>query len=170
MKKIATLILASLLWASPVSARDFTTHTIPLTIPESSLLDKNYKKELRCLALNIYHEARGSTEEDRFGVALVTINRVASDKYKNTICTVVWQKWKNKPQFGWTTKPHIIRNKIDMNAWDNAQKIAYTVLVDKNYYDMTEGSICFFQNRVKLPKWMGKDTKLIGAHLYTPDC
>lgn len=175
MKKLAILILAGVLWASPSAAvtvpKGFNTQNVPLTIEESSLFKTDYQKELRCLALNIYHEARGSTEEDRFGVALVTLNRVASERYKTTVCEVVWQRWRKQPQFSWTTKHNLTRNKIELKAWDNAQRIAYIILVDKNYYDHTEGSLCYHKSAVKkLPKWMGKEYKLIGSHVYTSKC
>lgn len=175
MKKLAILILAGVLWASPVAAvsvpKGFNTQNVPLTIGESVLMTTDDLKELRCLALNIYHEARGSTEEDRFGVALVTVNRVASERYKTTVCEVVWQRWRKQPQFSWTTKHNLTRNKIDIKAWENAQRIAYIVLVDKTYHDITYNSICFHKYAVKkLPKWMGKDYILIGSHVYTSKC
>lgn len=174
MKKLAILILAGVLWASPTAAisapKGFNTQNVPLTIDEAKLFDSFHQKELRCLALNIYHEARGSTEDDKFGVALVTVNRVASEKYKTTICDVVWQRWKRQPQFSWTTKTNLTRNRIDLKAWENAQRIAYIVMSDKNYYDITEGSICYHAAYRRLPKWMGKDYIYIGSHVYTSKC
>ncbi len=174
MKKLAIFILAGVLWASPSAAvsapKGFNTQTIPLTIDSVSNLDASSQKELRCLALNIYHEARGSTEEDKFGVALVTRNRVVSDRYKTTICEVVWQRWKRSPQFSWTTKTYITRNKIDLKSWDNAQKIAYIVMYDSNYYDITYGSLCYHAAYRRLPKWMGKEYIYIGSHVYTSKC
>ena len=46
-----------------------------------------------CLALNLYYEGR--SEKDlaaRIAIAQVTLNRVSSPKYPNTICGVVKQK------------------------------------------------------------------------------
>lgn len=51
-----------------------------------------------CLACNLYFEARGEQETGIIAVALVTLNRVKSLEYPNSICEVVWQKW----QFSWT--------------------------------------------------------------------
>jgi N-acetylmuramoyl-L-alanine amidase len=54
-----------------------------------------YKKnhqQVRCLALNIYFEARGEPEEGQYAVAEVTMNRVAAAFYPDTVCDVVYQK------------------------------------------------------------------------------
>ena len=44
---------------------------------------------LACLALNIYHEARGESIEGQIAVSQVVMERVKSPKYPNTICEVV---------------------------------------------------------------------------------
>lgn len=50
---------------------------------------------LMCLALNIYHEARGESEAGQKAVALVTVNRA---KKKERVCHTVFQP----KQFSWT--------------------------------------------------------------------
>jgi len=45
-----------------------------------------------CLALAIYHEARGEPVQGRYAVASVIMNRVASPRYPNTVCKVVAQR------------------------------------------------------------------------------
>lgn len=52
---------------------------------------------LICLALNIYHEARGEPIDGQLLVAETTINR-AIDRNQD-ICTVVW----DDEQFSWTS-------------------------------------------------------------------
>jgi spore germination cell wall hydrolase CwlJ-like protein len=44
-----------------------------------------------CLAIALYHEARGEDEMGQIAVAQVIINRVKSRKYPDTICRVVYQ-------------------------------------------------------------------------------
>lgn len=56
------------------------------------------EKEIKTLAINVYHEARGSNREDMIAVAEVTMNRVRSNRFPNTVEGVVYQ---NK-QFSWT--------------------------------------------------------------------
>jgi spore germination cell wall hydrolase CwlJ-like protein len=77
-------------------------------------------QELGCLAMNIYHEGRGESARGRAAIASVTLNRVKSRQYPDTICKVVWQP----KQFSWTkvnARHHIIR---DAAAWQQALVVA----------------------------------------------
>ena len=47
--------------------------------------------EMHCLAKNIYFEARGESNRGKVAVANVTMNRVDSPHYPNSICGVVYQ-------------------------------------------------------------------------------
>jgi len=47
--------------------------------------------EVKCLALNIYHEARNQPTVGKLAVAQVTMNRVKDVRFPNTICGVVYQ-------------------------------------------------------------------------------
>ena len=60
-------------------------------------------KQHECLAMNIYHEARGERMEGQIAVAQVTLNRAAHEEWPSTICDVVYQP----KQFSWT---HMIKN------------------------------------------------------------
>ena len=53
---------------------------------------------LLCLAMNIYHEARGESFEGQIAVAEVVLNRMQDERWPDTSCGVVWQPW----QFSWT--------------------------------------------------------------------
>ena len=69
----------------------------------------DYGDEVNCLAQNIYFEARDQPTKGQIAVALVTINRVNSKRFPNTICKVIRQanRYKsckikrNKCQFSW---------------------------------------------------------------------
>ena len=50
------------------------------------------KRELICLALNVYYEARGESLAGKYAVAEVTMNRVTSRRYPETVCAVVYEK------------------------------------------------------------------------------
>ena len=56
---------------------------------------------LLCLALNVYFEARSEPIAGKIAVAEVTLNRVASQDYPNTICEVVLQENQNGCSFSW---------------------------------------------------------------------
>ena len=56
------------------------------------------ENQLECMALNIYHEARGEEPLGQVAVAQVVMNRVQHDWFPDTICDVVYQG----SQFSWT--------------------------------------------------------------------
>lgn len=61
----------------------------------------NLTDEKECLAVNIYHEARGEHTAGMRAVADVVINRVRSIQFPNTICEVVkqgpvYESWRTK--------------------------------------------------------------------------
>ena len=49
------------------------------------------KQDLFCMAKNIYHEAGSEPTLGKYAVAQVTINRMKSPKYKDTVCSVVFE-------------------------------------------------------------------------------
>ena len=61
------------------------------------------KEQHKCLALNIYHEARSESMEGQIAVAQVTLNRVAHSEWPSTICEVVSEP----KQFSWT---HLLKD------------------------------------------------------------
>lgn len=58
--------------------------------------DKNFPRDVICLAKNIYFEARDQSTKGQIAVALVTINRVRSRSFPNSVCKVVKQARRNK--------------------------------------------------------------------------
>jgi spore germination cell wall hydrolase CwlJ-like protein len=59
---------------------------------------------LRCLALNIYHEVRGEPMSDQYALGHVVMNRVSDNHYPDLICGVVKQGGAVKRyrcQFSW---------------------------------------------------------------------
>jgi spore germination cell wall hydrolase CwlJ-like protein len=60
--------------------------------PTQTEITPQMEKELLCLALNIFYEARGEPEAGMIAVAQVSINRVNDDRFPNTICDVVKQR------------------------------------------------------------------------------
>jgi hypothetical protein len=148
-------------------------YSLPITVaveteklPETFIMaEVNYtEKQLYCLAVNIYFEARSETLDGMMAVTLVTLNRVANERYPDTICKVVWQ---NK-QFSWT---HDGKSDTPMNrrAWEISQTIARTVLNDYTTkdYDFTGGAMWYHADYVK-PKWRKyfQPTTKIGAHIF----
>lgn len=118
-------------------------------------------KEIKCLADNIYFEARNESTQGQLAVALVTNNRVNSKHYPDTICEVVWEY----KQFSWTIDglSDIPKNK---DAYNKAKFIAL-LLVTSNITDFTEGATHYHATYVN-PYWSSKLVKLtkIDNHIF----
>jgi len=132
------------------------------------------KPEMWCLAQNIYYEARGSNRADRMAVADVVINRVQHTYYPNTICGVVQQgkqyasgaMIRNRCQFSWYCDGKSDWPK-DIDAWVEAQQIAYNMIAFQDARGITEGATHYHADYVK-PSW-AKDFHLvgrIGVHIF----
>ena len=67
--------------------------------PRAVAEELDVRKELYCLATNIYFESRNQPQIGRVAVGQVTMNRVNSPKFPNTVCEVVHQGkyWKYAP-------------------------------------------------------------------------
>jgi len=144
--------------------------------------DELLKQEVECLAKNIYFEARSESKDSQQAIALVTLNRVVSNKFPNTICDVVYQAkvsswWKkhngsnvpirDKCQFSWYCdgKPD---NIYDNMAYAYAKEIAIiTIMVYGREYDPTNKATHYHAHYVK-PDWGKKQfqTAQIGSHLF----
>ncbi len=119
-------------------------------------------QELGCLAMNIYHEARGETEKGKLAVAAVTMNRVKSKYYPNTVCEVVWQ---NK-QFSWTALKRKYHTVKDTKAWINAIEIAQLFIDGGNWPGVGEAT--HYHTVAISPNWRD-DNQLVGQvgnHLF----
>jgi spore germination cell wall hydrolase CwlJ-like protein len=62
-------------------------------------LDSESKKQVDCLARNIYFESVGEGVAGWLAVGMVTMNRVGHEYYPSTVCSVVHQKIKHTYQF-----------------------------------------------------------------------
>ena len=80
--------------------------------------------EQDCLATAIYFEARGEPIEGQLAVADVVLNRVASERYPDTICEVVVQPW----QFSFVRDGIIPAADRSSEAWRNAVAISEIAL------------------------------------------
>lgn len=118
-----------------------------------------------CLALNVYHEARGEPVEGQVAVALTTINRARAAGCE--ICDAVFQP----SQFSWTTNWG--KQKPSGPAWERSKEIALASLYIRDY---TGGAIYYHEKSIS-PGW-SRGKELLGRwgdHLFyrggeTPKC
>ena len=127
-------------------------------------LTKDAKKQVDCLADNIYYEAGYEPEKGKVAVALVTLNRVQDERFGKDICSVVKQKVNSTCQFSWFCegKKHIANNFV----YNQAREIA--VYVYANYekmHDITQGALYYHADYVN-PRWKLERTTTIGRHIF----
>ncbi len=125
---------------------------------------------LTCLALNVYHEARGEPIRGQYAVAEVTINRVASTRYPNTICEVVYeQRWDRIRRryvgaFSWTELDST--PELKTKEWKRAWKVAEAVH-DEREAPKLKGALFYHAKSIQ-PSWArGKQSVArIGMHIF----
>ena len=114
-----------------------------------------------CLALNLYHEARGSTLADIRGVAWVTRNRVESSG--RSYCRIIWEPG----QYSWTVRS--IRSLLprEIESWNRMVRISQEVIAG-TVSDPTGGANTFYLRHLGTPSWTRRGTGriTIGAHTY----
>ena len=145
--------------------------------------------EARCLAENIYHEARNQGTAGWLAVAAVTLNRVTDRRFPNTICEVVFQaetteSWRTKSkdvpdieriyypvrhrcQFSWYCdgKPDDI-NQLDI--YMDIMQFSKILLTSRvMMFDITDGATFYHADYV-MPSWAKSKIKTIeiGDHIF----
>jgi len=131
---------------------------------EYKQLTKEARKQIDCLAENIYYEAGWEPTDGRVAVALVTLNRVQDPRYPKDICSVVKQKINSTCQFSWFCegKKHITSSRL----YEEAQNIALYVYANyENLTDITHGALFYHADYVN-PRWKLDKTTVIGRHIF----
>lgn len=125
------------------------------------------EESVHCLALNIYHEARAEPEKGQRAVAAVTLNRVASPAFPNSVCKVVKQGGRklNRCQFSWWCDRHPDEPR-ELAAWTRALSLSRQALSGE-IDDPTDGALYYHATRVK-PRWAKsfERTGTIGRHIF----
>ncbi len=158
---LLTICLLSLLF---VVAPNLIKHEDKILKIEYKQLTKEARKQIDCLAENIYYEAGWEPTDGRVAVALVTLNRVQDPRYPKDICSVVKQKVNSTCQFSWFCegKKHITSSRL----YEEAQNIALYVYANyENLTDITYGALFYHADYVN-PRWKLDKTTVIGRHIF----
>lgn len=126
--------------------------------------------QIRCLAMNIYHEARGEPIAGQYAVAEVTLNRTHSRAFPSSVCQVVYQKhWNPKRKeniyaFSWTGMS--LPTHFHSAAWRQAWEIARTVLTS-DHVPTLHGALYYHTIDIK-PGWSQRHKRIaiIGRHIF----
>lgn len=128
--------------------------------------------DLRCLAENIYFEARGEPIAGQTAVAEVTLNRVASPHFPKTICEVVHDtRWDSRRKrrtahFSWTQLQLSLGLKPRGAAWKQAMAVA-TAVYDGVHTPQVPDALYFHATSIH-PYWAKtkKPVATIGHHVF----
>jgi spore germination cell wall hydrolase CwlJ-like protein len=152
-------------WNLKKQLDDLDSYVSVLEKNQESLMIKNIKKnDLNWLALNIYHEARGEGLEGMFAVGVVTLNRVKSDKYPNTIAGVV----KQRNQFSWYWDGQSDKV-LEPRAWETSKSVAKILLTDdKLKIQKRLKGVVFYHAAWVNPSWSKRVERVatIGNHIF----
>ena len=145
--------------------------------------------EARCLAENIYHEARNQGTAGWLAVSAVTLNRVTDDRFPDSICGVVFQaetkeSWRTKGkdvpdieriyypvrhrcQFSWYCdgKPDDITH---ISIYMDIMQFTKILLTSRvMMFDITDGATFYHADYVT-PSWAKSKIKTIeiGDHIF----
>jgi spore germination cell wall hydrolase CwlJ-like protein len=102
-----------------------------------------------CLSMNIYWEARDQPIAGQVAVAQVTMNRVASSKYPDDVCSVVY----DHKQFSWywDGKSDVPREE---KAWQRAQMVAQGVIAGSGHSDLMSVDVTHYHAVTVKPYWI----------------
>ena len=124
--------------------------------------EKPDKREIDCLAHNIYYEAGHEPTEGKIAVGLVTLNRMADWKFPKTVCAVVRQRVQGTCQFSWNCmKMHSPNYKG--KQWSDSVRIAHELLAGDDRYDVYKikyANVMYFHHKKIRSNWSKKMTKI----------
>ncbi len=164
MLGLIPLVIVAAIWMS-VDALPSVMATRP-----AALEAQRRDAEIHCLALNVYHEARGEPKAGQYAVAEVTMNRVASRRFPDTVCEVVYEKrWdrirkRHVGAFSWTELEAVSTS--DEKAWQRAMEVAGDAYYAKAAQRM--GGALFYHARHIRPSWARKKVRIarVGRHIF----
>lgn len=127
------------------------------------VLTKNDKKQIECLAQNIYHEARGEPKLGQVAVTNVVMNRVDDQRFPSNPCSVIMQRNRNGCQFTWVCQNKRVKNWAKYNKCLEIAKDVYIGEID----DVTNGAQFYHATYVR-PFWsrIFERTTKIGLHVF----
>ena len=109
--------------------------------------------EVMCIAMAIYHEARGEPLAGRFAVAEVVMNRMADPRYPDDACSVVYDGGEGRHQceFSFYCDGKSDQPDLSSIAWHSAQRVAQAVY--EHRVDPIVGAATHYHTIYTRPDW-----------------
>jgi len=138
-----------------------------LPVGVSSVEDKF--RQLDCLTRNIYWEAASEPFEGKVAVAQVTLNRVESGRFADSVCGVVYQKniiyEKVVCQFSWFCEGNHKVRAVHTPQWRESEEVAKRVLFEGFRLPSLREAYYYHADYVN-PGWKKPRIEKIGRHIF----
>jgi spore germination cell wall hydrolase CwlJ-like protein len=126
-------------------------------------------KQLECLTRNIYWEAASEPFVGKVAVAQVTLNRMQSGKFANSVCGVVHQKnvfyERVVCQFSWYCEGNHKVKAIHKPMWRESEEVAKKVLLEGFRLPSLHKALYYHADYVN-PGWKHPKIEKIGRHIF----
>jgi len=126
-------------------------------------------RQLECLTRNIYWEAASEPFEGKVAVAQVTLNRMKSGKFPDSVCGVVYQKnvfyEKVVCQFSWYCEGNQKMKPIHKPLWRESEEVAKKVLLEGFRLPGLKNALYYHADYVN-PGWQLPKIDQIGRHIF----
>lgn len=142
--------------------------------PLKPLITNDIKRQLECMADNIYYEAGIESRLGKVAVARVVMNRVNDPRWPDTPCKVVYEGAKyskaeahlqrGRCQFSWLCQGKR-PEKPNPQVYREAYEVAIEVLLHNKWQDRFQ-DITFYHGDYVNPGWRYQYVKRVGRHLF----
>jgi spore germination cell wall hydrolase CwlJ-like protein len=138
--------------------------------PRRLVVAQQRAEDIRCLAENVYFEARGEPLNGQYAVAEVTVNRLRSPYFPKTICAVVhdtrWDPLRRRftAHFSWTQMED--RGEPWGPLWQQSMAVA-TAVINDTYLPIVPDALYYHADSVQ-PYWANpkRTVARIGSHVF----
>jgi spore germination cell wall hydrolase CwlJ-like protein len=174
LKALVFVIVAMIAAVSVKTVTNMKIHSLKENLnlfDEEVITAEQRKRDLECLALNIYREAGHEPFEGKVAVAQVTINRVDHDKFPNNVCAVVYEKNLSSAsgkiicQFSWYCDTTHRNRPINKPAYDESMKVAKQVLLEGFRLPSLEPALFYHADYIN-PNWKLDRITKVGTHIF----
>ncbi len=116
-------------------------------------------RELNCLAVGIYYEAKGEPLSGQLAVADVILNRTESGRFPTSVCGVVTQRG----QFSFVRRGKLPTPPSN-GQWKKALAVAQVAMNDE--WDSPVPEALYFHARYVKPSWKRARVGTVGNHVF----
>ncbi len=136
-------------------------------MPMLELSNADNKKQIMCMAKNIFFEAATESTAGQLAVTQVVLNRVKSKYYPNTVCGVIQEARRHanglpkrdQCQFSWYCDGKGDEPR-EGRLWTQAQELAEHIFLYKDkYVDITDGATHYHAKYIDDPRWARADRR-----------